>query len=146
MTIEELEKRVQAMEDIEAIKRMHRDYVFCLINHQWTDMVDCFTEDATMNIAENKPCKGKEEISHLLVDVIAERVPWDEGHFVSQPVITVDGDKAKGHWILYVLFFEPSMGWRQARYDCEYRKVNGEWKFSSLVFKAPWPAPPQSKN
>jgi len=143
VTSEELEKRVRVLEDIEAIKDMHRDYVYALISQRWDDMVECFAEDATAAIAENPPRKGKAEISKLLKDVIAKQVSWDWGHFVTQPVIAVDGDRAKGHWILYLFFPPPEVRWLQARYDCEYVKLDGKWKFSDLKFKAPWPEPPK---
>ena len=143
MTLEELEKRLKVLEDMEEIKSMHSEYVFWLINHQWEDMVDCFTDNATAVIATNPPCKGKKEIAKLFTEVFAKVIPWDEGHFVAQPVISVKGDKAKGHWILFVFHPEPKLEWLQARYDCEYAKVDGKWKFSSLIFKAPWPVPPE---
>ena len=143
MTLEELEKRVMALEDVEAIKDMHRDYVYALISQQWDDMVEYFAEDATAAIAENAPRKGKTEISKLLKDVIAKQVGWDWGHFVTQPVVAVDGDRAKGHWILYLFFPAPEVRWLQARYDCEYVKLDSKWKFSDLKFKAPWPEPPK---
>jgi hypothetical protein len=47
MTLEELEKRVKVLEDIEAIKQLHVNYVYLLCNLQWDDMVECFAEGAT---------------------------------------------------------------------------------------------------
>ncbi len=138
--LEELKERLQRLEDKDAIKDLHREYVYLLITQQWDDMVECFAEGATAVIASRPPCTGKKEIRTLLTEVIAKHVPKDEGHLVTQPVISVDGDRAKGHWLLYVFLPEPALGWRQARYDCEYVKVDGKWKFSSLVFRAPWPA------
>ena len=144
MSLEELEKRLSILEDIEEIKSMHREYVFWLVNHQWEDMVDCFTEDATAVIATNPPCQGKKEIAKLFTEVFAKVIPWNEGHVIAQPVISIEGDKAKGHWILFVFYPEPGGGWLQARYDCEYAKVDRKWKFSSLIFQAPWPVLPKS--
>jgi hypothetical protein len=70
---------------------------------------------------------------------------------VIQPVLTVNGDKAEGHWVMYRLnyyfkgpsgqivnLFGPGI---QRRYDCEYKKENGKWKFSKLKFTDPWPGP-----
>jgi ketosteroid isomerase-like protein len=138
MELGELEKRLKTLEDKDAIKELHREYVFLLIMQRWNEMVECFTDDATAKIASQPPCKGKKEIRTLLTEVIAKHVPKDEGHLVTQPVISVDGDKAEGHWLLYVFLPKP-VGWRQARYDCEYARVKGQWKISSLVFQAPWP-------
>ena len=47
---EELGKRVKVLEDIEAIKKMHINYVYLLCNQQWDDMLECFAEDATMEL------------------------------------------------------------------------------------------------
>jgi hypothetical protein len=66
-----------------------------------------------------------------------------DAHFAVEPVIEVDGDKAQGHWLVYILISDPETGaasrWIGGRHDCEYLKVNGEWKFSSLTFTNPWP-------
>jgi hypothetical protein len=139
VTLEELEKRVKVLEDIEAIKQLHINYVYLLCKLQWDDMLACFAEDATMELLDQGVCKGKEEISGVFHNVLAKMIKRNDGHFVGQPVITVKGDKAKGHWILYLFFAEPEVRWLQGRQDCEYVRVNGEWKFSSVKFTAPWP-------
>jgi len=139
MTLEELEKRVKVLEDIEAIKQLHINYVYLLCNLQWDDMVQCFAEDATMELLDQGVVRGKKEISGVFHNVLAERIKRNDGHLVGQPIITVTGDRAKGHWILYLFFAEPEVRWLQGRQDCEYVRVNGEWKFSSVKFTAPWP-------
>ena len=139
MTLEELEKRVKVLEDIEAIKKLHINYVYLLCNLQWEDMLDCFAEDATMELLDQGVRKGKKEISGVFHNVLAKMIKRNDGHFVGQPIITVKGDKAKGHWILYLFFAEPEVRWLQGRQDCEYVRVKGEWKFSSVKFTAPWP-------
>jgi hypothetical protein len=64
------------------------------------------------------------------------------------PVITVDGDHAKGHWMLYIFIADPATGvvsrFLQGRYDCEYTRENGKWKFSKLVWTNPWPLTAES--
>ena len=144
MKLEELAKKVQALQDIEDIKNLHTDYVFCLINHQWGDIVNYFAENAVADIWHHGVGRGKDGIAKLFMDVIAKEVTWDSGHLLAQPVISVDGDTAKGHWILYIFFPGPPARWVQGRYDCEYIKVDGKWKFSSLKYTAPWPRPPES--
>jgi hypothetical protein len=136
---EELEKRVKVLEDIEAIKKMHTRYVYLLCEQRWDEMVECFAEDATMELLDQGVCKGKKEIGGVFRNVLAKRVKRNDGHFVGQPIITVNGDKAKGQWLLYLFFAEPEVRWLQGRQDCEYIRVKGEWKFSSVKFTAPWP-------
>jgi len=139
VTLEELEKRIKVLEDIEEIKKLHINYVYLLCNLQWDDMLDCFAENATLDLLDHGVRKGKKEISEVFHNVLAKMIKPTDGHFVGQPVISVDGDKAKGYWILYLFFSEPSVRWVQGRQDCEYVKINGKWKFSSVKFSSPWP-------
>ncbi len=139
MTLEELEKKVKVLEDIEEIKKLHINYVYLLCNLQWDDMLDCFAEDATLDLLDHGVRRGKKEISEMFHNVLAKMIKRTDGHFVGQPVITVEGDKAKGYWILYLFFAEPEVRWLQGRQDCEYVRINGKWKFSSVKFSSPWP-------
>jgi hypothetical protein len=151
VTPEELEKRVKALEglgekvklleDIEAIKQLHQNYVYLLCNLQWDDMLECFAENAQLELPGQAVLKGKKEISGVFHNVLGKMIKRTDGHFVGQPVITVDGDRAKGYWILYLFFAEPEVKWGQGRQDCEYVRVNGKWKFSSVKFTLPWPTP-----
>jgi ketosteroid isomerase-like protein len=146
MTLEELQKKVLALEDMEAIKELHRQYVFWLNSQEWDEMIDCFTEDAIADIGRHGEHKGREEITKLFKVTMNNQLSnWNGGHFVTQPVISVNGDKATGHWFLHIFIFltqtqeGPSYKWVQGRYDTEYIKVNGKWKFKVLRFKEPWP-------
>ena len=44
MTVEELEKRVKALEDLDDIKNMHRQYIYWLTTRSWDEMMDCFVK------------------------------------------------------------------------------------------------------
>lgn len=139
MTLEELKRRVKVLEDIEAIRQLHVKYVYLLCEQRWDDMVECFAEDATLELLDQGVAKGKKEISGVFHNVLAERIKCNDGHLVGQPVITVEGDKAEGYWIIYLFFVEPEVKWLQGRQDCEYVRVKGEWKFGKVKFTAPWP-------
>jgi ketosteroid isomerase-like protein len=141
-SLEVLAKRVQVLEDIEEIQKLHRNYVYLMCNLQWDDMLTFFTEDATLNVQGEQPRKGKKEIADLFKNVLATRIKLNDGHMVAQPIISVNGDRAKGYWILYLFFSEPSVRWMQGRQECEYVKVNGKWKFCSMQFINPWPVIP----
>lgn len=141
MTLEELEKRVGVLEDIEAIKQLHIEYIYLLCDLQWDVMLDFFAEDATLDLMDQGVRRGKKEISGVFHNILAKMIKRTDGHFVGQPVISVEGDKAKGHWILYLFFAEPEVRWMQGRQDCQYVKIDGAWKFSSVRFTSPWPVP-----
>ncbi|MFC1533731.1 nuclear transport factor 2 family protein [Thermodesulfobacteriota bacterium] len=148
--LEGLEKRVKAIEEMEEIKKLHRDYVYRLSNHQWEEMIDCFAEDATAEMPKHEEKKGKKAIADSFRnDILQEEAFQKGGHMLIQPVITVDGESAKGYWTMYrfsydfqspagehVQLFGPEL---QGKYDCEYVKEDGKWKFGKMKFTRPWP-------
>ena len=142
MTLEELEKRIQVLEDTEAIKSLHREYLFHISNLEMDKALDCFADSIVVEIANYGVKKGKTETSRFFMDVIYNNVSRSkDAHFTGQAVIHVEGQKASGHWMFYRLVPAPSATrWVQGRYDCEYVKENGRWKFSLLRLTRPWPA------
>ena len=148
--LEQVKKRLEALEDIEEIKKLQRDYIFWLSNHQWEDMIECFTEDAVAWIGKHGEQKGKEAIRASFGSDISKTAAYQKGgQMLMQPVIHVDGEAASGYWNWYRLNtqFKSASGQSielfganmQARYDCEYKKENGKWKFSKLKLTRPWP-------
>jgi len=134
MKLEELEKRVKTIEDLEEIKQMHQEYMSCLDNIQFAKALDFFTDDAEVEVRNSGVMKGRANYSKIYLGTLAMRKERHDGHLVTQPVITVDGNTAKGHWIVYMFFSVPAIEWIQGRHDCEYVKENGTWKFSKLKF------------
>ena len=143
MTLEEMEKRLKVLEDIEAIKNMHNNYVYALASQHWDDMLDCFTEDAVADIWTHGPRKGKKEIRELFQGFEGKILPT-HGHLVTQPVIRVDGDKAEGHWILFLFIDEPTVQYYQGKYECKYVREKDGWRFSHLKYIRPWPPIPEA--
>lgn len=150
MTLEELEKRLKRLEEIEAIKCLQNEYIFYLLNGQWEEIVECFSENAQVHIWRHGRCQGKKEIYRLFTERIskANAGKGRDAHFTVMPVINVEGDHAKGHWMLYIFIADKNTGvvsrFLQGRYDCEYVKENGIWKFSKLVWTNPWPLTEES--
>jgi ketosteroid isomerase-like protein len=134
MTLKDLEKRIQAIEDLEAIKRMHQEYMSCLDSLQFAKALDFFTDDAEVEVRFSGVMKGRKNYSKIYLGTLALRKERHDGHLVAQPDITVNGNTAKGHWIVYIFFSIPTIQWVQGRHDCEYVKENGKWKFSKLKF------------
>jgi hypothetical protein len=141
MTLEELEKRIIYLEDMEKIKMLHREYLFHISNVEMDKALECFSENIVTDIAQYGIKKGKLEVSKFFKEVIRNNVfTSKEGHFTGQPVIKLEGNKATGHWMFYRFIPETSpKRWVQGRYDCEYVKENGEWKFSLVKLTRPWP-------
>jgi hypothetical protein len=134
MPLEKLEKRVRALEDLEEIKKLQRLYMSHLDNLEFREAVEMFSENATAEVRDSGVRRGRKEIAEVYLGILAQRKERHDGHLVGQPIITVDGDTAKGTWIVYMLFSRPSVQWVQGRQECEYVKENGQWKFSKLKF------------
>ena len=149
MTVEELEKRLRTMEDIEEIKQLQARYVNCLITTQWDELIDCFTENGVVDLHAGL-AKGKEAFTKLFKEKIAMTHVGLEGCYVVHPIISVDGDKAKGSWLLYTKFSQPhkiqrvppesgegdAPDWLQGYYEMEYVRENGKWKISLLKWRS----------
>jgi ketosteroid isomerase-like protein len=150
MKLEEMEKRLRTMEEIEAIKNLQNEYLFYVLNRQWTEIPDFFTDDAFIIVGKHGTCHGKKEITKFFMEVVSKANAGKDRdtHFAVMPVITVDGDRASGHWMLYIFIADPATGavsrFNQGRYDCEYLKRDGKWKFSKLIWTDPWPLTPES--
>ena len=136
MSLEDLEKRVQAIEDLEEIKKLHQNYIDLMDNLQYEEVLDLFTEDAAVEIRNWGVKRGRKEMSEVYIGILAkyQGTTRVDGHMVIEPDITVDGNTAKGTWLVYILFSKSTIQWVQGKNECEYRKEDGKWKISKLKF------------
>ncbi len=148
MALEEFEERLRNREPIEGIKQFQGPYVNCLLTINWDALVDCFAEDAILDLHLGH-VQGKAEIAKLFKETISENHKGMEGPFVVHPIVSVDGDKAKGNWLLYFQYALPrklvprpperpgadAPDWQQGFYDAEYHRENGKWKISYLRWR-----------
>lgn len=136
MSPENLEKRIQILEDIEKIKKLHQRYMDLMDNLRYEEVLDLFVEDAVVEVRNLGVKKGRDGLREIYIDVLAKNRGSErfDGHIAVHPDITVEGDKAKGTWLIYMLFSKPDIQWVQGRNECEYKKMNGDWKISKLKF------------
>jgi hypothetical protein len=137
MSLADLEKRIQVIEDTEAIKKLHQDYINLMDNIRYDEVLDLFTENAEVEVRNSGVKRGKKELSEVYMMIkgfykggVARHI----GHFAIEPDITVKGNAAKGTWIIYMLQSKPNVQWVQGINECEYQKVNGKWYISKLKF------------
>ena len=141
MELEELQKRITRLEDIEAIKRLKARY--CEIcDHEDYDadaMASLFTEDGTWSGEGVGSAEGREAIRALFAGF--PKVIAGAQHIVANPLIEVDGDRARGVWYLIAAVTQDDgttqSNWpgTAARYHEDYVKRNGEWKFHHVRVK-----------
>jgi ketosteroid isomerase-like protein len=135
MSLADLEKRIQAIEDLEEIKRLHQNYINLMDNLQYEQVLDLFTEDATVEVRQSGVKRGCKELSEIYLNLAKTRgsIRYD-AHMAVEPDIQVNGDTAQGTWLIYMLFSKPSIQWVQGRNECEYRREQGKWKIRKLKF------------
>ena len=136
MSLEDIEKRLRVLEDVEEIKRLKREYcAYCDDNYDADALADLFVEDAVWDGGALRPrIQGREAIREFFV-AAKERLPFAI-HMVLNPIIEVNGDAAKGTWYLFqpCTFAEGNRAvWGSARYDEEYVRVDGRWMFKNLA-------------
>jgi hypothetical protein len=134
MDTAELEKRVTVCEDLEAFKQLKARYcAVCDDNHNTDNLTKLFVDDGIWEGAGLGVHQGHQAIRALFKS-FQERISFSQ-HNIMNPIIEVNGDQAKGTWYLLGPFtFRKGNRavWLAARYDDDYVKVNGEWKFKHL--------------
>lgn len=150
MPANEQERIIRRLDDIQNIKDLHREYVYFVANCEWDRVIDCFADDCSVNLSKWGLRKGKESLQKLFKEDIANNNMGKgrDSHVATMPVIEINGDKAQGHWLMYVFISDPKTGmasrWFAGRHDAEYRRVDGQWKIQKIVYTAPWPRTPDS--
>src|SRR4030042_4425336 len=129
MTLAELEKRIKVIEDTEAVKKLHQNYINLMDNIRYDEVPDLFTDDATVEIRNSGVKKGKKEINEIyqmIKGMYKGGVARHIGHMCVEPDINVNGNKARGIWLIYFFDSVPKQSWVQGINECEYRKVKGK--------------------
>jgi hypothetical protein len=145
MADSDLEKRIQQLEDIEAIKRLKFDYAEgCdLVANQKNiePLLKVFTEGAVWDGGAFGKHVGKAAIKEFLGGIPA--MLTYAIHYFTNPRISVDGDQAQGRWYLLALFTDVDgndlvlIGIE----DDEYRKIDGKWLIDSMTLTTHSQAP-----
>jgi ketosteroid isomerase-like protein len=142
--LEELENKVRALEDIEAIRNMKMRYAaFCDDSYNPDGIADLFVEDAVWEASGLGKFEGREAIRKFFQE--ASKIFTFALHYTLNPKIEVNGDTGKGQWYVFMpctLGDGNRAAWLAGIDHEEYVRVNGEWKFKSkvatMVFTTPF--------
>lgn len=132
MNIEELETRVRILEDIEAIKKLRAKYCYYVDAGKMDELLSLFAENARGDYGVIGIYEGKEALEKFFKETVPGMVPFCM-HMVHSPLIEVKGEKATGIWYFEVpATHGPTnkAAWIAGKYEEEYIKEKGEWKFS----------------
>lgn len=130
----ELEKRIRVLEDIEAIKQLKARYCgICDDDHNPDKITTLFVEDGIWEGAGMGQHKGHAAIRKLF-EGFQQQISFSQ-HNVMNPIVEVDGDNAKAIWYFLGPFTMRKGNrpmWLGARYEDDYVRSNGQWKFKHL--------------
>jgi limonene-1,2-epoxide hydrolase len=143
--IEEIAARLQRLEDIENIKQLKARYcAFCDDNYNPEGVASLFTEDGVWDGGQLGQAEGRQAIIEFF-----QRAPSAFSfaiHHVMNPIIEIQSDTATGRWYLFQPLVRKSGNreaamWLAGRYEDEYVRIGGEWKFKRLKFITRFLAP-----
>jgi ketosteroid isomerase-like protein len=133
MSLEDIERRLRALEDVEEIKRLKARYcTYCDDNYDADRLAALFVEDATWESEGMGRYEGREAIREFFRGI--------SGHFVFalhyglNPQIEVNGDTARARWYLFMPCTAGDTGeamWRAGVDEEEYARVDGRWMYKS---------------
>jgi hypothetical protein len=147
MNLEELEKEIIRLEDIQEIEDLQKKYGYYMDSHHRQEVVDLFSENTeSVEIESVGLFLGKEGVKRFFLDNDLD--PDNKGVLpgwinirilMSGGVIDVDphGETAKGRWNTWLAEAMPVGGiprqqWVHGYYENEYVKENGRWLFKKL--------------
>lgn len=134
MDMKELERRITRIEDIEAIKQLKARYCeICDDDHNPDRISSVFAEDGIWESKEFGTARGAAGIRELFRHF--QTIIKFSQHNIMNPIIEVDGNRAKGSWYFLGPFTfteknEPR--WLALRYEDDYVKINGKWLYQHL--------------
>ena len=136
----ELMQRIQRLEDMEAIQKLKARYCYLADEAygnpaKWEDLVECFVEDAWLDFGDHGFYKGKAEVRRFFTEVTHSFLSY-AAHMVSNPIVEVDGDSAKGTWYFDCPATDRKSGtalWAQGRYEDTFVRVRGRWMWKSIT-------------
>ena len=135
MNLEEMEKRLDTLEAIEAIKKLKARYCQAADERDPEAYANLFAEDAVFDGGDFGQAQGRQAIGDFLRNIQQQSLPFAV-HYVMNPNIEVEEEKATGRWYLLEPCTMRAKGeqavWGTARYEEEYEKVGGEWKFKTV--------------
>ena len=125
-----------SVEDYLALTQLKHEYCYRIDDGDYDEWVALFAEDGTFGPINDEFFEGTEGLRRFAEEVFDESYDFT-AHVVSNPVIEVDGDEATGRWYLHLRYetSEGDVGWSQARYEDEFRRVDGEWRFESVTLR-----------
>jgi hypothetical protein len=135
---QDLEARVQALEsavrnlsDQEAVRTLRQRYHECINEGKYAEIPALFTEDGTLDFGYLGKANGRAELVKFFTGV-SQLLSFVK-QFIHNHVVQVQGDAGTGLSYLEAKSVAKGESYLvAARYDDEYVRQNGQWKFKSM--------------
>lgn len=130
-----LEERLERLEAKVAIEELRSNYCYHVDEANGTAFASLFTEDGVLDFESAGTFTGRAELREFVDEVVPETYSFIV-HMLHNPIVEVDGGSATGRW-----YFEAPCTadgedmWIQGRYDDEYERHKGEWRFSTVTVR-----------
>ena len=134
MDLAALEARITGLEDIEAIKKLKATYCdICDDMHNPDRIGALFAEDGIWESADFGKAVGPQAVRELFQNF--QKMFSFSQHNIMNPIIDVNGNRATAQWYIMGPWDQtegPRKTWMTLRYNDDYVKVNGAWKYQHL--------------
>jgi len=135
MNAQDIDRRLQVLEDIEEIKKLKYRYCYAVDQFQTDDLIKLFTSEAVADYNEFGKYAGTDEIEKFFKEIVPAKMTFFV-HMASNPIIDIiDNENATGVWYGDVPgTIDGEARWMCGKYKEEYVKENGTWKIKTLNF------------
>lgn len=125
---------VRTLWDHLELRRLRADYAKHLDHREWGEYASLFTEDALIEYDGLEPLDGRPDIEECARTLFQNAYDFSM-HTAFMPSLEVTGERATGHWYLYVYYGFPDgdTGWVMGEYEDEYERIDGDWKFAYVT-------------
>jgi hypothetical protein len=129
-----LAAEVRRLSDIEAVKKLTGEYMQAMHDARWEDAVACFSDGASYDHGLLGQLMDKAAIRRFYTEFMPlyEQAGGWAFDMLTNPVISVDGDRAEGRWFLFTLLVDPDTkeaAWNVATLEYTYAREADGWKF-----------------
>ena len=135
----DLEKRIETLEALEAIRQLKARYCeICDDAHNPDEIIRIFTEDGIWEGEGIGRAEGHDAIRELFQG-FQDSISFSQ-HMVQNPIIDVQGSTATASWYFFGMFKfyrNDTRRWQTARYHEAYERVSGTWKIKHLKIAPP---------
>ncbi|MBN1190798.1 MAG: nuclear transport factor 2 family protein [Dehalococcoidales bacterium] len=130
----DLQRRIQILEDIEAIKRLKARYWNSVDNKQWEELAGCLAEDFIFDSPHLGRMEGRDHIVKVLKRAMKYVTTAHQGH--NPEIDIIDDSTARGRWALNDRVETADQGSLSGygHYEESYVKQDGVWKIKQSKY------------